>query len=96
MDIQVIATLLCLFIMDSTNTKMSIVKTKPNLDYDYNVALDVITIEGIAYSGDLFREAAFSNLGTWMRLEDRNHGSISVFTPNDDTASLFDAMTGRT
>lgn len=81
--------------MDSTNTDMQTLKTKPNLDYDYDSEDDVITIEGIAYSGELFRAAAFSNIGTWMRIEDRNNGSISVFSPNDGTASLFDAMTGR-
>ena len=51
------------------------------LDIQYDEATDIVVINGIrysTYSAELFRTLARAPLGTLIRIEDRNEGTITV------------------
>lgn len=65
------------------------------IDVSINEAVDVVTICGIRYSGDLFRQMALAEPGTWLRIEGRKDGTLSVTCVNDETGRTFDLLTGK-
>ena len=65
------------------------------LNVDYDQHRDVLTVDGVRYAGHLFRLLALCEPGTWLRLEDRRDGLVSVFTPGPNLERAFDAMTGK-
>lgn len=65
------------------------------LSVEYDQRRDVLTVDGVRYSGHLFRTLALCEPGTWLRFEDRRDGVITVFTPGSDMERAFDAMTGK-
>lgn len=56
---------------------------------------DLLIINGVRYSGHLFRTLALCEPGTWLRFEERRNGTISVFTPGPEMERTFDVMTGK-
>jgi hypothetical protein len=49
------------------------------LDYNYDALKDVITIEGINYSGEIFRLWAKElPLGVWFKIIRRDNGKITI------------------
>ncbi len=65
------------------------------LSVEYDQRRDVLTVDGVRYSGHLFRTLALCEPGTWLRFEDRRDGVITVFTTGADMERAFDAMTGK-
>lgn len=65
------------------------------LNVEYNLHTDVLTVDGVRYSGHLFRTLALCEPGTWLRFEDRCDGAVTVFTPSPQLERAFDAMTGK-
>jgi hypothetical protein len=65
------------------------------LKVDYDQHTDVLTVDGVRYSGHIFRTLALCAPGTWLRFEDRRDGVVSVFTPGPEMERAFDAMTGK-
>jgi hypothetical protein len=65
------------------------------LNVEYNPHTDELIVDGVRYSGHLFRTLALCEPGTWLRLEDRRDGVVSVFTPGPELERAFDAMTGK-
>ena len=48
------------------------------LDVKYDEDTDVLDICGIRYSGALFRVIGYGPLGTWLRIEGRNDGAVTL------------------
>jgi hypothetical protein len=65
------------------------------LNIEYDQRLDVVTVDGVCYAGHLFRTLSLCEPGTWLRLEARRDGVVSVFTPGSELERAFDAMTGK-
>lgn len=65
------------------------------MNIHYDEASDTVTICGIKYSGIFFRTMAIAEPGTWLRIEGRKDGVISVFNPGDTNARSFDLLTGK-
>lgn len=40
---------------------------------------DIVTICGVRYSAELFRAFGFGPLGTWLRIERREGGAVTIF-----------------
>jgi hypothetical protein len=64
------------------------------LDYLYDPACDIITIEGIHYSGDLFRSMRVAPVGTWLRITERRDGVVKFVQATPINARSFDAIAG--
>lgn len=65
------------------------------LRIDYDKYTDVLTVDGIRYSAELFRIFAFCKQGTWLRLEKRQDGVVTVSTPGPELERKFDAIAGN-
>ena len=52
------------------------------LEISYDAASDLLIIDGIRYSGELFRGFAHLELGTWFRIIDRDDGVITLNQPS--------------
>ena len=65
------------------------------LQVEYDQRDDVLTVDGVRYSGHIFRTLALCEPGTWLRFEDRRDGVVSVFTLGPELERAFDAMTGK-
>ena len=65
------------------------------LQVEYDQHNDVLTVDGVRYSGHIFRTLALCEPGTWLRFEDRRDGVVSLFTPGPGLERAFDAMTGK-
>ena len=65
------------------------------LNIQYDEANDLLVIDGIRYSGHIFRSLALCEPGAWLRFEDRSGGVISLFTPGPEMERAFDVMTGK-
>lgn len=48
------------------------------LNLNYDQANDVLTIEGIRYSGNLFRELGFAPIDTCLKIVSRHDGVVTV------------------
>ena len=62
---------------------------------EQDAARDIVTINGVKYSGHLFRTLALCEPGTWLRFEGRRDGAITVFTPGPDLERAFDVLSGK-
>lgn len=49
-----------------------------SLAYSYDEERDVLTVEGVAYSGHMFRSLAFMPIGTHFQLIDRRNDTVVV------------------
>lgn len=65
------------------------------LRIEYDQPNDILTVNGISYSGHLFRSLALCEPGTWLRFESRSNGAICVYAPGADMERTFDVMTGK-
>lgn len=65
------------------------------INVEYDQIEDIVTIEGIHYTGEFFRMAALAQVGTWFRVEKNKEGALTFFSPHEGTAKLFDAMTAK-
>jgi len=68
--------------------------SKP-LNILYDPITDTVIAEGFLYAGVMFRSMALARPGTWLRIEDRGDGRITVFEPDEGTMRAFDAITLR-
>ena len=48
------------------------------LEFSYDAVSDVLTVEGVKYSGGLFRAAAIARPYTWLKFEEGEDGSRTV------------------
>ena len=48
------------------------------LNVIYDATTDVLRVNGMSYSGHIFRMLALADPGTWLRIEGRDNGVISV------------------
>ncbi len=62
---------------------------------EHDLEADLLIVNGVRYSGHLFRMLSLCEPGTWLRLESRRDGVVSVFSPSTDLERAFDAMTGK-
>lgn len=62
------------------------------LQVSYDREMDVITIEGIRYSGELFRTFGMAPVGTWLRIMERENLVLTTYTPSKDLAIKFDSL----
>jgi len=67
----------------------------PSLAFHYEPERDLIWIEGIAYAGLFFRLLSIAEPGTWLRIEERSDGVISMSNTSDSLSRTFDALSGR-
>jgi hypothetical protein len=65
------------------------------LTVSYDQRKDVLTVDGVHYTGHIFRALALCEPGTWLRFEDRRDGLVTVFTPGPELERAFDVMTGK-
>lgn len=65
-----------------------------DLNIQYDVNLDVVTIAGQRYSGDLFRQLVLASPGTWLRINERRDGALVVCRVSEETEKAFDLMAG--
>jgi hypothetical protein len=63
------------------------------LAFSYEPGRDVLTIEGVEYSGELFRQLGIAPPGSWMRIVKRER-VLTVFTVPDEIALAFDRFSG--
>lgn len=56
---------------------------------------DILHINGVAYSVQLFRRLALAEPGTWLRITERTDGVLTIYTPGPDVCATFDAITGQ-
>lgn len=54
-------------------------EVKP-LSFQYDAHLDILTVEGIRYSGSLFRGLGIGAIGTAFRLTERRDGVVTLQT----------------
>jgi hypothetical protein len=62
------------------------------LSIAYNNERDVLTVDGVEYSGHLFRTLALCEPGTWLRFESRCDGVVTVSTPGPEREQVFDEL----
>jgi hypothetical protein len=65
------------------------------LQVDYDPRSDIITIDGVRYSAEIFRTLALCEPGTWLRFDSRKDGVVSLFTPGEELERAFDLMSGK-
>lgn len=55
-------------------------KIRTALRFDYDAFTDILTIEGVKYSGELFRALGVDGLATdcWFRIVSREDGILSI------------------
>ena len=51
------------------------------LNFTYNEAEDVLTVEGVNYSGELFRQLGFGPVESYYQLVDRHNGVLFMRGP---------------
>jgi hypothetical protein len=66
------------------------------LSFKYNARDDVLTVEGVSFSGELFRAFGLVQPGTWLRVEERCNGVITVYQPAAELAAKFDELCTKT
>jgi hypothetical protein len=66
-----------------------------SLDIQVDEDREVVTICGARYSFEIFRTLGIAPPGTWLRIEDRKDGVVTVFRVSEETERSFDAITGR-
>lgn len=65
------------------------------LDIRYNRRADLITINDITFSGDVFRQfARHLQPGRFFRLRKREHGTIVIDTFSQETQAKFEQLLG--
>jgi hypothetical protein len=65
------------------------------MEVNYDASKDVLTIDGMRYSGEIFRTLTLATPGTWFRIEHRSDGVVACFSPAPELAQHFDLMTAR-
>ena len=75
---------------------MSYQDTAAPLQFDYDVASDILTVNGVKYTGEMFRSMALAPAGTWLRLDGRSEDGAKVFirTVSPELERTFDAAIG--
>ena len=65
---------------------------------EYDEEHDILRICGVPYAGQLFRTMALAEPGHWFRIEarDKEHGQITIFSPDEAVRRMFDIVTKRT
>lgn len=56
---------------------------------------DVLQINSVQYAVQMFRALALASPGTWLRVEERDDGVLTLYQPADTVAATLDAITGR-
>ena len=65
------------------------------LTVEHDKDRDLLIVDGVCYSGHIFRTLALCEPGTWLRFEDRRNGTITLSTPGPELERFFDLMTGK-
>lgn len=65
------------------------------LRVEYDATSDLVVIDGLRYSGEVFRSLALVAPGTWFRVEGRCNNTVHLFSPSEALEKAFDAMTGK-
>ena len=55
----------------------------------------VVVINGVKYSGELFRQFALAREGQWLRIEGNRGGTMTVFSVTDTLEKTFDLLCGK-
>lgn len=66
------------------------------LRISYDEAEDILTIEGIRYSGSLLRSLGNELPGSWLRILGRKDGVITCFRTTPAMERSFDVLVGLT
>lgn len=69
---------------------MTIAETGLSVQYDH--ATDVLTVEGVRYSGVLFRSLGICETGKWMKVVERKDGVLTVLNVTDELSRTFNAI----
>ena len=63
------------------------------LSISYNEEYDVLTINGIKYVGDIFRQFSdYMKPGQWFRFLSRKHGVIEIFYADPDLTDKLNSI----
>jgi hypothetical protein len=65
------------------------------LHIEHDHARDVVTICGVQYTGHLFRELGLAASGSWLRIESRRDGVLTISNVATETERLFDLIVGK-
>ena len=65
------------------------------LQISYSSHTDVVVINGVKYSGELFRPLALAREGQWLRIEGNRGGTMTVFSVTDTLEKTFDLLCGK-
>jgi hypothetical protein len=63
-----------------------------SLTINYDTQSDVLTVNDMRYSSDIFRALSRWAEGTWMRIEKRSDGVVTVFSPPPNLVEKFNNM----
>lgn len=66
------------------------------LEVYYDDEADILLVDGVRFTGHYFRSLANAPVGAWLRIEERNGNTLTIFCPSDTTAHTFDVIAGRT
>lgn len=61
----------------------------------YSAHTDMVVINGVRYSGQLFREFALAREGQWLRMEGNRGGTLTVFSVTETLEKTFDLLCGK-
>lgn len=64
-------------------------------DFSYDESLDIVTIWGVRYSGELLRQFAFAEVGTWIRIVDRVGNQPILGTVHPTLQRQIDELVAR-
>lgn len=64
-------------------------------DFTYDPVRDVFTIYGVEYTAELFRSFGGAPPGSWLRIETRKDGVVTVYVPTPMNQRTFDAIVGK-
>lgn len=66
------------------------------LDFSYDESTDILTIEGVKWSGDLLRKMCTElPLGKWFRMVERADGVITIGTVSPEIQQAFTDMVNK-
>ena len=66
-----------------------------SLSISYDYLTDIFTIEGVKYSGQMFRMLGVAEPGTWLRIDERKDQMLQLTTVSDSIGTTFDAIVGK-
>jgi len=65
------------------------------ISVQYCPLTDTSLIEGVKYAGEFFRSLAIATPGQWLRIESREDGVLTVFTPQERMNQFFDSTVSK-